>query len=126
LVSLLQALSSGPQWSTSATFLTWDDFGGFYDHVPPTQVDKYGFGFRVPLLVISPYAKGGTIDHARAEFSSVLKFIEADFNLPPLTDRDREAVDMTQDFDFGRAPIALPAMQEHATSPNADAGCGIY
>jgi phospholipase C len=51
---------------------------GFYDHVPPTQVDVYGFGFRVPLLVVSPWAKGGTIDHQRAEFSSVLKFIETD------------------------------------------------
>jgi phospholipase C len=125
-VSLLQALAAGPQWATSATFVTWDDFGGFYDHVPPTQVDKYGFGFRVPLLVVSPYAKGGTIDHTRAEFSSVLKFIESDFDLPPLTQRDQDAVDMTQDFDFTRAPIALPTMQQRVASPNADAGCGTY
>ncbi len=56
----------------------------------------------------------------------MLKFIETDFGLPPLTARDMEAADMTQDFDFNRAPIALPAMQEHVTSPNADAGCGVY
>ncbi len=126
-VSVLQAIAAGPQWSTSATFLTWDDFGGFYDHVPPTQVDVYGFGFRVPLLVVSPFARGGTIDHERAEFSSVLKFIETDFDLPPLTARDTNAVDMTQDFDFTTTvPIALPAMSQRATSPNADAGCGTY
>jgi phospholipase C len=125
-VSLLQALASGPLWSSSAMFLTWDDFGGFYDHVAPVQLDAFGLGFRVPLLVVSPYAKAGTIDHTRAEFSSVLKFIETDFDLPPLTARDGNAVDMTQDFDFTQTPLALPAMQQRATSPNADAGCGMY
>lgn len=126
-VSLLQALAGGPQWSQSAVFLTWDDFGGFYDHVAPTQVDMYGLGFRVPLIVVSPWAKGGTIDHTRAEFSSVLKFIETDFDLPPLTARDTNAVDMTQDFDFTQTtPVALPAMKQRATSPNSDAGCTTY
>ncbi len=126
-VSLLQALASGTQWNQSAVFLTWDDFGGFYDHVPPTQVDVYGFGFRVPLLVISPFAKAGTIDHTRAEFSSVLKFIETDFDLPALTDRDLNAVDMTQDFDWTQAPVALPAgLAQRGTTPNGDAGCVMY
>jgi phospholipase C len=125
-VSVLQALSAGPQWSSSAVFLTWDDFGGFYDHVAPTQVDLYGLGFRVPLLVISPYAKAGTIDHTRAEFSSVLRFIEADFDLPPLTDRDKNASDMTQDFDFTQAPLQLPALQQRTSTPNGDAGCTTY
>jgi phospholipase C len=109
-VSLLQALAGGPNWSDSAMFLTWDDFGGFYDHVAPQQVDVYGLGFRVPLLVVSPYAKAGLIDHTRAEFSSVLKFIETDFSLPPLTDRDKNAVDMTQAFDFTQKPRALPTL----------------
>jgi phospholipase C len=126
-VSLLQALAAGPQWNTSATFITWDDFGGFYDHVAPTQVDVYGLGFRVPLLIVSPFARGGTIDHSRAEFSSVLKFIETDFDLPPLTARDMNSVDMTQDFDFTTTtPLALPAMQQRTTSPNGDAGCATY
>jgi phospholipase C len=127
-VSLLQALASGSQWNQSAVFLTWDDFGGFYDHVPPTQVDVYGFGFRVPLLVVSPWAKGGTIDHQRAEFSSVLKFIETDFDLPPLTARDGNAIDMTQDFDFTQTmPLALPAtLAQRTTTPNGDAGCTTY
>jgi phospholipase C len=125
-VSVLQALAGGPQWSTSAVFLTWDDFGGFYDHVAPTQIDLYGLGFRVPLLLISPYAKAGTIDHTRAEFSSVLRFIEADFDVPPLTDRDKNSPDMMQDFDFTQTPLQLPALQQRTTTPNGDAGCTTY
>ncbi len=109
-VSLLQALAGGPNWGDSAMFITWDDWGGFYDHVPPQQVDLYGMGFRVPLLVVSPYAKAGMIDHTRAEFSSVLKFIETDYSLPSLTARDRNAVDMTQVFDFTQSPRALPTL----------------
>ncbi len=108
-VSLLQAIAAGPDWKDSAVFLTWDDFGGFYDHVPPTQVDKFGLGFRVPFLVISPYAKHG-IDHTQAEFSSVLKFIEKDYGVPNLTDRDLNTSDLTQFFDFSQTPVALPAM----------------
>ncbi|MGD0524403.1 MAG: alkaline phosphatase family protein [Polyangiaceae bacterium] len=126
-VSLLQALAGGPQWSQSAVFLTWDDFGGFYDHVPPQQLDTFGLGFRVPLLVVSPWAKGGTIDHQQAEFSSVLKFIETDFDLPPLTARDGNSIDMTQDFDFTQTtPLALPALKQRTTTPNGDAGCTTY
>jgi phospholipase C len=74
------------------------------------QLDVFDLGFRVPLLVISPYARQGLIDHTRAELSSVLKFIETDFGLPPLTDRDKNAADMTQVFDFTQAPRALPKL----------------
>jgi phospholipase C len=109
-VSLVQALAGGPNWNDAAMFITWDDFGGFYDHVAPTQLDVYGLGFRVPLLVVSPYARAGMVDHTRAEFSSVLKFIETDFGLPSLTDRDKNAADMTQVFDFTQAPRPLPAL----------------
>jgi phospholipase C len=109
-VSLLQALAAGPNWADSAMFITWDDFGGFYDHVAPTQIDHYGLGFRVPFLVVSPYAKAGLIDHTQAEFSSVLTFIEKDYNVPNLTDRDKNTTDLTQFFDFNQTPQALPAM----------------
>jgi phospholipase C len=125
-VSLLQALGNGPQWGSSAVFLTWDDFGGFYDHVAPTQIDKMGLGFRVPFLLISPFAKPGNVDHTQAEFSSVLKFIEEDFDLPSLTDRDKNASDMLQNFDWNQKPIALPAMQQRKTTPGSDAGCVTY
>jgi phospholipase C len=109
-LSLLTALASGSNWKDSAVFLTWDDFGGFYDHVPPTQIDLYGLGFRVPMLVMSPYAKQGLIYKTQSEFSSVLKFIEEDFSLPNLTDRDLNANDMMDVFDFTQAPRSFPAL----------------
>ncbi len=85
-VEQLNALMQGPLWSSTALFLTWDDFGGFYDHVPPPEVDRFGFGPRVPLLIISPYARHGHISHAVYEFSSLLKFVERRFGLAPLGD----------------------------------------
>jgi phospholipase C len=103
-VSLMNALMQGPDWQSSAVFLTWDDFGGFYDHVPPQQVDGYGLGFRVPLLVISPYAKRGYIDHTQYEFSSMLRFAETVLALAPMTERDRRANDMMGAFDFNQKP----------------------
>jgi phospholipase C len=114
-VSLLQAIAAGQNWNDTAVFLTWDDFGGFYDHEPPNQIDKFGLGFRVPFLAISPYAKKGFIDHTRAEFSSVLKFIENNWDLPSLTDRDKNSPDMTQLFDFTQPPRAFPALKQRAT-----------
>jgi phospholipase C len=104
-VSQLNDLMQGPDWATSAVFLTWDDFGGFYDHVPPPILDKFGLGPRVPLLIISPYAQPGYISHTQYEFSSVLKFIEERFGLAPLTDRDAEANDTTDSFNFSQPPL---------------------
>ena len=116
-VGLLEALASGRDWPSSATFITWDDFGGFYDHVPPQQIDQYGLGFRVPLLVISPYARSGYIDHAQSEFSSVLKFIESDFGVANLTDRDLNTTDFSQVFDFTQQPRSAPQLtQRQCTS----------
>jgi phospholipase C len=105
-VLLANALMNSPYWCTSALFVTWDDFGGFYDHVVPpnnstTQnADVFGPGFRVPLLVISPYARAGFVDKTHYEFSSLLKFAEITFGLAPLTKRDRNAHDMLNAFDF--------------------------
>ncbi len=76
-------------WKDTAIFITWDDYGGFYDHVPPPQVDGFGFGIRVPLLLISPYAKDGLRRSCElGEFSSVLRFIEDNWGLTQLTKRD--------------------------------------
>ncbi len=72
-MQMLNVLMQGPDWSSTAVFLTWDDFGGFYDHVPLQQIDTYGLGFRVPLLIISPYAKKNEIDHTQYEFSAKLR-----------------------------------------------------
>ena len=104
-VQQLNTLMNGPNWSTAAVFLTWDDFGGFYDHVPPPPMDIYGLGPRVPLLIISPYARAGTISHTQYEFASVLKFIEDRFNLAPLTQRDANANDTTDSFNFSQTPL---------------------
>ena len=100
-----------PFWKDTAIFITWDDYGGFYDHVPPPQVDDFGFGFRVPLLTISPYAKPGYIDSQLGEFSSVLRFIEDNWGLSQLTHRDRDAFNLSYVFDFDqepREPVVLP------------------
>jgi phospholipase C len=123
---LINAIMQGPEWNSTAIFLSWDDWGGFYDHVRPPQVDELGYGIRVPGLVISPYAKQGLVDHQILSFDSYLKFIEDDFldgeRLDPKTDgrpdprpsvREAEPIlgDLRQDFDFSqepRAPILLP------------------
>jgi phospholipase C len=104
-VRVMNALQRSPQWDSTAVVLTWDDFGGFYDHVPPPHIDLYGLGPRVPTLVLSPWARGGHIDSETLEFSSVLKMIERVFDLPALTDRDARANDMLDVFDFDQEPL---------------------
>jgi phospholipase C len=109
---VVNAVMRSETWRDTAIFITWDDYGGFYDHVPPPQVDGFGFGIRVPLLVISPYAKVGFVDHTLGEFSSVLRFIEDNWGLGQLTHRDRDAFNLSEAFDFSqrpRKPQLLPA-----------------
>jgi phospholipase C len=104
--SVINAIQTSPMWKATAVFLTWDDWGGFYDHVPPQQVDKFGFGIRVPLIVISPYARPGHIDHQLGEFSSMLRFVEDNWGLAQLTHRDKAAFNLSYDFDFQQKPLA--------------------
>ena len=103
-VSLMNTLMRSRYWRNTAVFLTWDDFGGFYDHVVPPHVDVMGFGPRVPLLVISPWAKRGYIDHTTYEFSSVVTFIERLFGIHSLSPRDARAHSMMNAFDFSHRP----------------------
>jgi phospholipase C len=108
---VIDAIMRSPQWRDTAIFLTWDDWGGFYDHVPPPQVDRFGLGIRVPLLILSPYARRGFVDHETGEFSSVLRFIEDNWGLGRLTKRDAGAADLSRSFDFlqpPRSPDPLP------------------
>ncbi len=126
VTNLVNKIMSGPDWSSTAIFLSWDDWGGFYDHVVPPVIDGNGYGFRAPGLVISPYAKQGFIDHHVLSHDAYNKFIEDDFlasqRLNPANDGRpdprpdvREAAPqlgtMTRDFDFHqkpRAPMILP------------------
>jgi len=114
---LVNAAMQGPDWDSTAIFLTWDDWGGFYDHVKPPRVDSMGFGLRVPALVISPYAKPGYIDDTMLSFDSYLKLIEDRFlggdRLDPATMsrpdsrptvRERSANPLSHAFDFGQDP----------------------
>jgi len=101
---VIDAIMNSPMWKSTAIFVTWDDYGGFYDHVPPPQVDGFGFGLRVPLLVISPYAKPGYVDDHVGDFSSVLRFIEDNWSLTQLSKRDAGANDLSYDFDWNQSP----------------------
>jgi phospholipase C len=102
VASVVNAIMKSPEWSSTAIFLTWDDFGGFYDHVPPPKVNGVDLGPRVPLLVISPYAKPGYISTKQGEFASFPKFIEKVFGLPSLGARDALAStsDLMDFFNF--------------------------
>ena len=111
-VRTINAVMESPNWANTAIVLTWDDFGGFYDHVPPPHVDLYGFGPRVPTIIISPWAKPGHVDSRTYEFASVLKFAERVYDLPPLHHRDARANDMLSAFDFEQEPNPPLVLEE--------------
>ncbi len=102
--SLLRALMQSDYWKDSAFLLNYDDWGGWYDHVNPPQVDKHGYGFRTPALLISAYAKRGYIDHTQLDYTSILKFIEHNWGLEPLASRDARANNFLDAFDFSQPP----------------------
>jgi phospholipase C len=104
LTDVVNAIMRSDGWEHTALFVTWDEWGGFYDHVVPPEVDDLGFGFRVPMLVISPYAKKGYVDDAEGEFSTPLKFIEDNWGLPYLTERIERTHNFEHVFDFDRNP----------------------
>jgi phospholipase C len=133
---LIEALLASPNWPTSALFYTYDEHGGFYDHVPPpsacvpdniaplldpadpgsnfsAQFDRYGF--RVPFVVVSPYAKPGFVSHAVHDHTSILRFIETRFDLPALTNRDANALPLLDLFDFSHPALMNPPVLPAAT-----------
>ncbi|HSX53019.1 MAG TPA: alkaline phosphatase family protein [Patescibacteria group bacterium] len=128
VTSLVNTVMSGPEWNSTAIFISWDDWGGYYDHVMPPNVDQNGYGIRVPGLVISPYAKHGVIDHQTLSFDAYLKFIEDDFlggqRIDPATDgrpdprpnvRENASIlgDLTSDFDFTQLPRSKQILPVH-------------
>jgi phospholipase C len=129
VTGLVNAIMRGPNWTSTAIFVSWDDWGGFYDHVPPPSVDQNGYGLRVPGLVISPYARRGYIDHQILSFDAYAKFIEDDFlggaRLDPATDgrpdprpdvRENAAVlgNLVRDFNFRQKPRRPLILRQHA------------
>jgi len=113
--TMIQLLMQSDSWKSSAFFLTYDDWGGWYDHVPPPQVDDRGYGFRVPALLVSPYARTGFIDHTLLDHTSILKFIEENWNIPALAVRDAKAKNLTSAFDFSsspRPPVLVPSTRQ--------------
>ena len=106
VASIVNAIGNSPYWSNTAIFITWDDWGGFYDHVPPPSIiNSYEYGFRVPLIVVSPFAKPGYVSHVTHDFGSILKFIEELYNLPSLGYADAPADDLADCFDFRQTPL---------------------
>jgi phospholipase C len=99
--ALVSAVMNGPQWLETTIFITWDDPGGFYDHVPPPA----GRGIRIPMVIVSPYAKAGFTDHTFATYASMLAYIEHTFGLNPLTSQDANAYDFSNSFDYTQVPI---------------------
>lgn len=118
-VSVINAVMKSRFWKNTAIFLTWDDFGGFYDHVAPPRKDYISLGPRVPTIVISPYARAHYIDHSLLEFDSFLRFIEDDYQLPALTARDAHAPSMLSSFDFHQKPRA-PLVLKQRACPSSD------
>jgi phospholipase C len=132
VTGLINTIMKGPDWNSTAIFLAWDDWGGFYDHVLPPKADANGYGLRVPALVISPYAKPGYIDHQTLSFDAYLKFIEDDFlggqRLSPKTDgrpdsrpdvRENASIlgNIASDFNFNQTPLAPVTLPQQAVAP---------
>ena len=112
VASIVNAIGNSGYWSNTAIIITWDDWGGWYDHVAPKVINDgkswgsgYVYGFRVPLIVVSPYAKAGYISHATHDFGSILRFIEETFGASSLGYADAAADDLSDCFNFSQTPI---------------------
>lgn len=104
---VINAIGKSKYWKDTAIVVVWDDWGGFYDNVPPQQLDYVGLAERTPMLVISPYARRGSVDHTQYEYGSLLKFIEQVFGAPSLHSTDDRATAPFDAFDFTQTPRAF-------------------
>jgi phospholipase C len=106
VAQVVNAIGNSPEWNSTAIIVTWDDWGGWYDHVrPPGTLSFGGLGFRVPMMVISPYSRKGLVTHNQYEFGTIIKFVEDNWGLPRLGTTDVRAASMIDDvFDFTQAP----------------------
>jgi len=120
---MTSALMRSPYWATSAFMLTYDGWGGWYDHVAPPRVDAQGYGFRVPALLVSPYAKRGFVDHTVLDYTAILRFIEQNWSLAPLARRDAASAGLASAFDFASPPTqARLVAATRAAPPSGTAG----
>jgi len=111
VASIVNAVGQSKYWQNTAIFVTWDDWGGWFDHVQPQMYNSYELSFRVPLIVISPYAKPGYISHVPHEFGSILKYVEERFSLPSLGYTDARADDLSDCFNYSQPPIVFQTIQ---------------
>ncbi len=116
VAAIVNAIGHSPYWSNTAIFITWDDWGGFYDHVAPPIYNSYEYGFRVPLIVVSRYAKAHYVSHETHDFGSILRFIEETFNLPSLGYADSRADDLSDCFDFYQHPLQFHTIAAPVTA----------
>jgi phospholipase C len=110
VAAIVNAIGNSPYWANTAILITWDDWGGWYDHVAPTIHNSYEYGFRVPLIIVSPYAKRAYVSHVTHDFGSLLKFIESNFKLPSLGFADAPADDLSDCFDLTQTPPPFEAI----------------
>jgi hypothetical protein len=118
-VQQINAVMQGADWSSTLIVLVWDDFGGFYDHVPPPAVNYISLGPRVPAIMISPYSRAHSVDHHSLQFDSILKFIEQDFRIPAVNSNDRHAPSLISSLDLKQKPLA-PLVLKPQNCPAAD------
>jgi phospholipase C len=112
---IVNAIGASKYWNSTTIFIAWDDWGGFYDHVPPPQTDDMGLGFRVPVIVVGPYARRGYVSHVTHEASGFLRYMEEVFGLPSLGTRDRNADDFHDCFDMTQPPAPYaPVKTNHS------------
>jgi phospholipase C len=111
VASIVNAIGKSQYWNSTAIFITWDDWGGWYDHASPPVIDEMGPGFRVPLLVVSPYAKHGYVSHHMHEASGFIRFIEYNFDLGTLGTRDAGADAYADCFDYSQKPAAFQSIE---------------
>ncbi len=126
--SMINGLMGSQAWKSSALMWSYDDSGGWYDHVKPPEVDQYGLGFRVPAMLVSPFARKGVVDSDLLDATSQLRFVEDNWGVEPLAPRDAQANSISGAFDFGqraRAPVFLDR-QRHVAAPKQPKRSVVY
>jgi phospholipase C len=112
VTSVVDAIGGSKFWDSTAIFIMWDDWGGWYDHVAPEQIDAQSLGMRVPLIVLSPYAKPDYVSHVSYETAGLLQFAETVFGVAPMTAADSRALNFSDCFDFSQTPRSFASIRK--------------